>query len=68
MTFSTLQQQTSYSDSSFTEHDLTPVGTDEDEAKRYSEIMGAPKDQVYDFTDDLYDAGLIPDESGHRYA
>lgn len=39
MTFSTLQQQTSYSGSDSI-HDLTPVGTDEDEYKRYQQQYG----------------------------
>lgn len=69
MTFTTLQQQTNSSDSDIGFHDLTPVGTDEDEYKRYQALMhGNLGDQGSDdFTDDLTDAGLIPDGSGYRY-
>lgn len=58
MTFTALQQQTSYSD--FNEvHDPTPIGTDEAEYRRYTEVMGeTPAD---DYTDDLIDGGFVAD-------
>lgn len=68
MTFTTLAQQTSYSDSSFSDHDITPVGTDEAEFKRYKALMGEQDLQVNDFTDDFVDAGFIPDATGNKYA
>lgn len=72
MTYSTLTAQTDSSDfSKLSVHDFTPVGTDEDEYHRYQAIMGVSATgnlgQGYDDTGDLYDAGLIPDESGRAY-
>lgn len=47
MTFSTLQAQTSYSASE--DHlGLKPIGTDEDEARRYREIYGEDLDDNAD--------------------
>lgn len=68
ITYSTLAAQTNFS--GFNEV-ISPVGTDEDEYKRWLATQGElePEGQVIDdFTDDLTDAGFIPDESGHRYA
>lgn len=43
MTYNVLAAQTT-SDSNFSVHDLTPVGTDEDEFKRYQQQYGQELD------------------------
>lgn len=65
MTFTTLQSQTSYSGSDESPHDLKPIGTDEAEALRYAEIMG--NEGTLEYSDDLYESGLVPDDAGYSY-
>lgn len=67
ITYSTLHQQTN--SSAFSEHDLTPVGTDEDEYARWQATLapGTTTEGYDDYTDDFQDAGLIPDNNGNRY-
>lgn len=52
MTFSTLAQQTGYSGSESI-HDLTPVGTDEDEYRRYKNLMGQGQELIDDDNADV---------------